>query len=518
MKRLLLVAYFAFGFYALISFAQADVVVLIGNTEPSGLNADRLADRKIQENALCQAVEGAKALGHEVLMLAPSVTCNGKKYVGACPNEEACETEVVREKIRAFSKTLPVKPGQNLLIQTVGHGIPDQSYSWDTDAGPDKNSLALKGVPLRARELASILKESGILSKVNRVRGVWFQCYGGGWNELARLISPPGKFCSIAQSSHNRPAVLLRAEIDQQRSEFIDSFWKAQRSSKGRASMEESLFQGNRRNAHDAKVHRWQSSSRYQLEKATRTGFWSSDFDEDPTGVFESGYTALSLPSYQKFRKGASTLGEQSWELHTKDSDQVGQIAYSNRNNWFFQTDEAFPAPPTLSIASCKASLESPFSKSNDSFLKSVAAIETKLDEPIFARAKKQMLPTLENMKKRYAIAAQQVDDETKQYHAKSNELLKKSAEVMRKLKAENKTYEEIERYKKEYADLEAQLKSLDQLEHYPKIREMIALEGAIQHMNATLELLRDPKVKTADKEAALATWECENSPVFSGT
>lgn len=507
--------------------ALGDPIIVLGDTSPSGLNSSNADDTAIQVHTVCQAIAGAEALGNEILLLTPSVTCGTKVYTGACGGKP-CEASEMRTKIKLLASRIPAGQKQNLLIQTVGHGLPDRRSSWDEDRGPQNNDLGIGTGNLSAVEFAAILKSSGILGKVKTARGVWTQCYSGGWNELARLIAPPGKFCAISQAPHNSTADV---GIDEYRifggSAFVEGFWKSQIATKGTANLQESTIHAaqykKRATGDNSFSTKWNSSSRYLLEKATGTGNWYAsqgaiDYaSAPPKGYFSDGYNVDDLRTFQAFRQGTEKVEDRAAEINARNKIRIEEAADYNRDRWFFQSEQPLPKAGLIVNAVCTVNVTSPMTKAGHDVVLDIERMQEKMNQETYAKHRENIQAHLGRWKKEYQSAMADFPAEVKRYHIRNNELLLESSALMKVLNAEKLHFDQRKELREKYEKLEIKIRNLDRLEEFPKLREMLAVEKSIEHLEGMIQLIDDKNVAASTKESVLATWECENSPVFSG-
>jgi hypothetical protein len=507
---------------------DADPVVIMGTFwRTSFSNKDQDADKKIQIHSVCQAIEGAQALGHEVVLLTPNITCGGKQYPGRCPNGGECTHADIQRELTVLAGRMPKGEKQNLLIQTVGHGTPDMSPSWDEDRGPAKNRLGIGPRGLSAKEFGEILKKSGIIAKSNRIRGLWTQCYSGGWNELATLVSPSGKFCSVSQALHNQTADVNPKEYEKLGgSGLVLGFWRAQQSSKGQASIQESTAIA----AHHKKFatedlswsEDWRSSSIYLSEKVTRTGAFyprtsNDDFPtEPPKAYFADGYNVDDLKIYRAFEEATRNTEKKTDGIRERYKNHLSEVDNFNRDKWFWQDEKKANGAYLLRSAACLPEFESPLSGGNQSLLEAMEEIREKVEGEDFAKVRGVLTKKLDQWEKARTASEKLLLPEVKRYHERNNSLLLRSGTLLRKIELGEEDPTNRNQLAEEYAALEKEFSQLGRLEDFPKLREQLIVEKQVQQLGSLLRLIQDKNIDKQTKDRILSTWECENSPLFT--
>lgn len=510
----------------LASTASADPVIVFGNTAPSGLNSSNAVDRGIQEDTICQAIRGSEALGNTLLLLTPAVVCDGKRYEGECGGR-TCTKDQIAAKITAFAKTLPANRPQNLLLQSVGHGNPDLNRSSFSEGGPETNQLGISG-NINGQDLADILNRSGILTKVKTARGLWTQCYSGGWNELARLIRPQGKFCAMAASPSNQPATVSEKEWEVLKgSAFVNGFWNTQVKTGGKAGLQESTVEASLHKLGSTGAHAgylWTSSSRHLLERETKTGsFYPRQSNDDyasepPKGYFSSGYDFYDIKAMIAFQEGTTKAADRASLIQDRYKEKVEAVAEYNADKWFFQDAKPMPGSSLITYAACTQPVREPMDEANREFVKALEQIRNRVQSSTYAAQRKKMEAMLDAWKAEHQQAAKNFPAEVKQYHLRMNELLSKSGALMRKLRTPGLSYPERKEASEEYRKLESQIYAIKRLDDFPSLRRMLAIEKSAQHLDRMIQLIDDQQVDPATRKLILDTWECENGPVFLNT
>lgn len=508
--------------------AIADPVVIVGTfTQTSMANGNQAADRGIQVDSVCQAIQGAKALGHEVVLLTPTIRCGQQTYTGRCKGGKECQASEIEAGLKKLAGSLT--PGkQNLVIQTVGHGSPDMRPSWDESRGPQNNELGIGTGNLTAAELARMIESSGLSKKVNHIRGVWTQCYSGGWNEMGRLIRPAGKFCSVSQSSHARTADVTEKEWEKfGGSGFVQGFWNTQVKSRGMATLQESTIAA----AHVKKYatgdqswsNDWTSTSRYLLEKKTKTGDWyvpksDEDYaDKRPRAYFPEGYNVDDLPAFQAFTDGVKKVAGEADKIRERDQKRVEEIRDYNAEKWFFQDERRMPSPALMRNKVCVQNVRGPVTGSVQKLMQSMGQIRTYAALPGLEAYRPKIERMLAQWKADHDAAAKGFPAEVKRYHERNNALLLRSGALMRKINSGKLSYSERKKAEDEYQALGTEFFELGRLQGYPSLRAMLAAEKSVTHLENLLALLSEKRLDPETKQDILAMWDCENTPVFVG-
>lgn len=513
-----------------ISQVRADAVVIVGTFWRTNIqNSSATADKGIQIDSVCQAIQGAQALGHEVVLLTPNITCGGKVVKGRCAKGGECVPSEIQRELNALSAKIPKGSKQNLLIQTVGHGSPNMSPSWEEERGPWDNELGIGVGSLSAKELAGMINRSGLTTKAKQIRGLWTQCYSGGWNEMAGLLSPSGRFCSIAQSPHNETADVGIDEFENLGGPgFVKGFWDTQRATRGNASLHEATA----RAAHTqmsasndrSRAYKWVSSSAYLADKATDTGeFYARTSSDDyamhpPRAYFADGYDVERLSFYKAFSKATNGTAVEVQGIRERYKKHVSAVDDYNDEKWFFQDERKASGSFLYRAQTCQQNFSPSLGSANQDLIRSMAKIRAKMDSDEYAKIRTTLRNKLAEWEKDRVSTEILLKSEVKIYQQKNNILLEKSGRLMRQIELESADWETRKKLTAEYDALSKEFTELARLRAFPQIRKQLVVEKQVRQIESMMRLIDEKKIDAKTKDRILTTWECESTPVFSAS
>ncbi len=525
------------GFLALQCFSStvlADTVVLIGNHNVRSASG-KVDDRPFQRTDLCRSIESALSMGHQVRLFAPTLVCTGsdrkdKKTItfeGECPNKNGCSVNDLKKMFGSLGRELPRGKNQNLLIQTIGHGGKANPFSFN-EKDPEFNDLVIQENPqtqITAAEFSDVLNKSGVLDKVRSVKGLISQCYGGGWNELARLVKPVGRFCSLSQTRHDLEAVNVEEETKiLLGSVFTQGFWEKQIHDKGKASLSEAgLSSGalmRRVVKSDPFSTDWRTSSIYLAEKFTQTGPFgpkSSDRSllKPPNAYFSDGLdTFRENPLLSAFLEGVSEVSKETDGVRDRYKKHVSDVSQYNKDRWFFQDSKTVSSSYVLRNSVCSSTLGGGVTSSINNLGTQIREIQTALDQKDFGVNEESIRKQMNSFLSEIDANRNQVDLEIKKYWTKRNNLLNKSGELMRKIKTKGLNPVEYEKLQKEYTSLDSQFKSQESLTEFPFLLDYVLMAKKVHGLKKMLDLMESSAIGE-DRDILLAAWACENEPVF---
>lgn len=510
----------------LFSFsATADPVVFIGNHNVRGGAATD--DRPIQKNDVCKSIEAAERLGNEVYLFMPGLTCGSKKYPGRCV-DNGCTVSKLRELFTELGGKLKGGKKENLLIQTIGHGGRANVMSF-TKNGPEYNDLVIEDNPQRditAVQFADLLKASGVLGKVSSVKGLFTQCYGGGWHELARLISPPGKFCALSSTTHNRSSVMVDKEIDALRgSAFAQGFWRSQEKTRGTASLSESGLSAGalmrELTTADPYTTDWRTSSIYFTEKDTQTG---------PFGVQPTDYRQIGKPPYAYFADGLDPLGEnviydafyrgigqvakETQAIRDRYRKHVYKVNDFNDDKWFWQDAKHFSGSYLLNSVSCPVVLRTDFDSGVDRMEAAIRAIQSEIDRKDFGRSEDNVRRQIAVFEEKIRVNRPEIMAQIDRYWKRRNALMDRSGILMRRLGEKGIDPAGHKKAQEEYQRLDTEFNIQDSLASFPALQDFVSMAKKVNGLKKMLSLMNRPDAAN-DRDLLLGSWSCENEPVF---
>lgn len=510
---------------------RADAVVIVGTFwRWSMLNPDEKMDKDMQKTSVCMAIQGAQALGHEVVLLTPNITCGGKVVRGRCAKGGECAPAEIQRELNSLSARMAKGKKENLLIQTVGHGSQDNTPSYDENSGPGNNDLGIGVDSLSAKKLADMINRSGLTAKARQIRGLWTQCYSGGWHEMANLLSPSGKFCAVAQSPHHEVAKVGGLEIEKLGGPgFVRGFWDTQRETRGTASLHESTV----RAAHTqmlatgkafSRSDSWVPSSTYLAEKATNTGEFHSYIslaDANPTqppkAYFSDGYDIDRLAFYRAFTKATAESGEDIRGIRERYEKHLKKVTNFNDERWFFQDEQKASNSFLYRSQTCQKNFESPLTAASRDLVRSMERIRDKIESEEYAGIRSTLGKKLAEWEKDRFVSEKLLLPEMKTYQQKSNALLERSGKLKRGIELPSTIpFTTRNKWEAEYGELGTEFEALARLDAYPQLRKQLMIEKQVRQIEALIRLIEDKKVDPVTKERILTTWECESTPVFS--
>lgn len=531
-----------------VSASLADTVVILGTHRHANVFAsDPASDLKIQRSDTCSAIQSAIAIGQTVALIAPSISCpvteNGKtrvvKFEGRCGGGD-CSKARVSQELKRLASELRKNPSQNLLIQTVGHGLRDFSSS---TAPPESNLLGLGNEDLSAAELAKMVNQSGIPKSVDHIRGLWFQCYSGGWNEMARLIGPPGKFCSVSNTTYLRQATVTEEEYKSSSSmvksgsAFIQGFWGLQNQTHGSASLSDStgnaaLLLRSVTPVVSPSSEDWQSSSVSLFERATKTGAFAANYGESdsktpPKAYFGKGYSIDAQPLYRAFAGGLEKIQTSSEDLRERYRTHLTDTMNEINSKWTLtrlwtgesvseEKKRRISNPFLIRTASCSqpllTNINPAVAKLRDDFMQIDRMVNQSRLESIapVVRAKTEL------WKAELEINRLSFNSEMIAYRDRVNFLLEKSGRLMRELRVSGtKDYSRYKSMEAEYAALEKEFRDAGSLRYFPAMKKMSVIGKESEQLKTLLSQINRSDIPETTRSQILSAWECENSPVF---
>ncbi len=490
----------------------ADPVFFLGDQT----NVQRSVDEKtIATNDLCLGIQTAEKLGNSIYLFTPDVTCNGKTYSGLC-GPEGCTKNVLQKKLdEAVSKIPSNGDKPNLLIQTVGHGIPKMDGMHTLT--PENNILSIRnksGEPstdLSANEFGAMLQKSGVFSKVGTTRGLFTQCYSGGWNELARIVP---RFCSVSQSTAFSPTEIVESESDLSHTSFVTGFWSTLKQNK-KASLEESTVQASlllRQTdpESDPKSCNWRASSRYLAAKSAQTNEFKMGYINSRES-FSDGY---SLKSSQLLATLQDEIARVSKLAQETQNRYVGHLASIDDYNdsWYHYKKKEYDAEAFLMRKNaCVPASQNPLNSISSSLVSQLNEVSDKLAQAKLNQDAAPIQARIQEWTKKLQNPARITDQQTAALQAYFNEYLGKMGKLSLAISKDPTKYSENN---KKLEALMAEMKDRRRIAQFPALREYFAIEHEVASLKVLTQALNS-KIPLESKRNMVRAWDCENSSIF---
>jgi hypothetical protein len=501
-----------FGSSALLNPSFADPVFFVGDQT----NVQRSVDEKtIATNDLCLGIQTAEKLGNPIYLFTPDVTCNGKTYPGLC-GPEGCTKNVLQKKlVEAVAKIPSTGDKPNLLIQTVGHGVPKTEGMHTLP--PEYNILSIRnksGEPstdLSANEFGAMLQKSGVFSKVGTTRGLFTQCYSGGWNELARIVP---RFCSVSQSTAFSPTEIVESESELNRTSFVTGFWSTLKQNR-KATLEESTVQASlllRQTdpESDPKSCNWRASSRYLAAKSAQTNEFKLGYLNSRES-FSDGYSLKSSQLLATLQDEIARVSELAQETQNRYAGHLTSINEYNDSWYHFKKKEYDAEAFLMRKNACFPASQNPLNSISSSLVSQLNEVSEKLEQAKLNQDAAPIQAKIKEWTEKLKNPTRLTDQQTAALQAYFNEYLGKMGKLTLAINKDPSKYSE---YNKQLETLKAEMKNRHRIAQFPALREYFAIEHEVASLKVLNQALNS-KIPTESKRAMIKAWDCENSSIF---
>ena len=493
-----------------------DDVIIMGTHTRTNMSGDDLA---MMKGDVCKSISTAEKLGQRVHLLTPSIRCGSKSYVGQCGGRECTKAEY-GQQMKTIAAQIPSNQKSNLLIQTVGHG--------EIGSRPSQNALLINGKEsLSADDLAKIINTSGITSKVEHIRSLYFQCYSGGFHTVASKIMPAGKMCGVSQSQHTNTARPVGIETEKLGgSAFITGMWQELDKTKGKASLTQGFENAGKLALEADKYNHptsdWRSGSEYQMLEALH----QAEFN--PNGTEQSGVispstsddTGFNLTHWTNDSKLELRLQKDTQKaLHEReDFDRYARAIAEDNDSFtsYFTGDK----PISHKVHAIQCDPVATHGTELNNLSKEMQAIE----HSALVSGDPEIATLIKDVKARHQVSLEKMASlesryrqEYKRFVDDLNRLVKASEDIMIKLKSPGTKLSDAQEAAllKRYGEIEVEMKALKDKHTFPTLKEMALIQRDAERTTNLLYTMRSKKVSLEQKRSIAAAYNCENSPIF---